>query len=128
MTAPACTIAMVGLGVMGSSLARNLARHGQRVALYDRSDGAARALAARHPEAGFVPCESIEALVAVLARRRARPSTTRSRPSRPSSNATTSSSMRATASSATPTAAPKRRARRPGISSEWVSRAGARAR
>jgi 6-phosphogluconate dehydrogenase len=71
MTAPACTIAMVGLGVMGSSLARNLARHGQRVALYDRSDGAARALAARHPEAGFVPCESIEALVAVLARPRA---------------------------------------------------------
>ncbi len=70
MTTPACAIAMVGLGVMGSSLARNLARHGYRVALYDRSEGVARGLAARHPEAAFVACESIGELVAALARPR----------------------------------------------------------
>jgi len=70
MTRPTCTIAMIGLGVMGSSLARNLARHGQRVALYDRSPDAAPSLAARHPEAGFVACDSIAAVVAAVARPR----------------------------------------------------------
>ncbi|MEZ4279185.1 MAG: NADP-dependent phosphogluconate dehydrogenase [Myxococcota bacterium] len=71
MSAPACTIAMVGLGVMGGSLARNLARHGQRVALFDRDPAAGPRLAAGHPEAGFVPCDSVAALVAAVARPRA---------------------------------------------------------
>ncbi len=70
MTKASCTIAMIGLGVMGSNLARNLARHGHRVALYDRNVEAARALAERHPEAGFSACDSIEALVAAVARPR----------------------------------------------------------
>ncbi len=71
MSAPACTIAMVGLGVMGGSLARNLARSGQRVALFDRDPAAAARLAARHPEARFVACDSAASLVASLARPRA---------------------------------------------------------
>jgi 6-phosphogluconate dehydrogenase len=71
MSVPSCTIAMVGLGVMGGSLARNLARRGQRVALFDRDPAAAARLAAHHPEAGFVACDSVAALVAALARPRA---------------------------------------------------------
>ena len=71
---PGCALAMVGLGVMGANLARNFARHpagqGRRVALFDRDRETARALAARHPEAGFVVCESLEVLVANLARPR----------------------------------------------------------
>ena len=70
MTKSPCTIAMIGLGVMGSNLARNLARHGQRVALYDRNSEAARTLAARHPEAGFTACDSIDALVGAVMRPR----------------------------------------------------------
>ena len=64
---PGCGLAMVGLGVMGANLARNFARHGHAVALFDRNPETARALAARHPEAGFVVCESIAALVAAVA-------------------------------------------------------------
>ena len=71
MSDPTCTIAMVGLGVMGGSLARNLARHGQRVALFDRDPAAAARLAARHPEADFVACDSIASLVAAVTRPRA---------------------------------------------------------
>ena len=64
---PGCDLAMVGLGVMGANLARNFAGHGHRVALFDRDPETTRALAARHPEAGFVVCESISALVAAVA-------------------------------------------------------------
>jgi len=65
------TIGMVGLGVMGANLARNLAGRGQRVAVFDRSADAVRTLVARHPEAGFLGCDGLAALVASLARPRA---------------------------------------------------------
>ncbi|MEZ4334278.1 MAG: NADP-dependent phosphogluconate dehydrogenase [Myxococcota bacterium] len=68
--APRCDVALVGLGVMGANLARNFARRGRRVAIHDRLEATTHALAARHPEAGFVACDSVAALVAALARPR----------------------------------------------------------
>ncbi|MBY0398817.1 NAD(P)-binding domain-containing protein, partial [Myxococcota bacterium] len=65
-----CDLALVGLGVMGANLALNFADHGRRVALFDREPKAARALVDEHPDAGFVACESIEALTAAVVRPR----------------------------------------------------------
>ncbi|QXG75976.1 hypothetical protein KUM42_19795 [Modestobacter sp. L9-4] len=62
-------IGVVGMAVMGSKLARNLAsREGDRVAVY--SPERTRTLVAEHPEAGFVAAESIEDFVASLTRPR----------------------------------------------------------
>jgi len=48
-------IGVVGLAVMGSNLARNLAsREGNRVAIYNRSVEKTNELTQNHPEAGFV--------------------------------------------------------------------------
>jgi len=44
-------VGVIGLGVMGRSLARNFASRGLRVAGYDRDLSGARAFAAAHPEA-----------------------------------------------------------------------------
>jgi 6-phosphogluconate dehydrogenase len=64
-------IGVVGLAVMGSNLARNLAsREGNVVAVYNRSPERTDALIAEHPEAGFVVSKSIEAFAASLARPR----------------------------------------------------------
>ena len=60
----------IGLGVMGANLARNLASRGHRVAIFNRSPERTRDLAARFPDAGFVPCESLKKLVGALARPR----------------------------------------------------------
>ncbi|NUO36939.1 MAG: NADP-dependent phosphogluconate dehydrogenase [Dermatophilaceae bacterium] len=60
-------IGVVGLAVMGSNLARNLARHDHRVALYNRSPERTRALVADHgSEGSFVPSETLEDFVASL--------------------------------------------------------------
>lgn len=60
-------IGVVGLAVMGSNLARNLAsREGNTVAIYNRSPEKTRALVSEHPEAGFVASESIEDFAASL--------------------------------------------------------------
>jgi 6-phosphogluconate dehydrogenase len=56
-------IAMIGLGVMGRNLARNLAGHGRVVAVFDRSAGLARDLA-REP--GLIACESLAQIAATL--------------------------------------------------------------
>jgi 6-phosphogluconate dehydrogenase len=56
-------IAMIGLGVMGRSLAHNLAGHGRIVAVFDRSAGLARDLA-REP--GFIACDSLIQVAAAL--------------------------------------------------------------
>lgn len=71
--APArANIGVVGLAVMGSNLARNLAgREGNTVAVYNRSPGRTRDLLAAHPEAGLVASESVEAFAASLTRPRA---------------------------------------------------------
>jgi 6-phosphogluconate dehydrogenase len=64
-------IGVVGLAVMGSNLARNLAsRQGNRVAIYNRSVERTDLLVSEHPEANFIPSENIDAFVASLARPR----------------------------------------------------------
>ena len=61
-------IGVVGLAVMGSNLARNLAsRDGNTVAVFNRSPERTRALVAAHPEAGFVASETMDDFVASLA-------------------------------------------------------------
>ena len=60
-------IGVVGMAVMGSNLARNLAsREGNTVAVYNRSPQKTRDLVEQHPEAGFIPSETIEDFVASL--------------------------------------------------------------
>jgi 6-phosphogluconate dehydrogenase len=60
-------IGVVGLAVMGSNLARNLAsREGNKVAVYNRSVERTNLLVAEHPEANFIAAESIDEFVASL--------------------------------------------------------------
>ncbi|TFD81265.1 NADP-dependent phosphogluconate dehydrogenase [Cryobacterium fucosi] len=60
-------IGVVGLAVMGSNLARNLAsRAGNTVAVYNRSPERTRLLTGEHPEANFVASETIEEFAASL--------------------------------------------------------------
>ena len=64
-------IGVVGLAVMGSNLARNLAsREGNTVAVYNRSPERTRLLTREHPEANFVASETIGDFVATLVRPR----------------------------------------------------------
>jgi 6-phosphogluconate dehydrogenase len=64
-------VGVVGLAVMGSNLARNLARHGHAVAVYNRSAARTDALVAEHGSEGvLVPAATIERLVASLERPR----------------------------------------------------------
>ena len=64
-------IGVVGLAVMGSNLARNLAsRAGNRVAVYNRSPQRTRTLVQQHPEAGLVASETIEDFADSLAKPR----------------------------------------------------------
>ncbi len=68
----AAQIGVTGLAVMGRNLARNLARHGYRVALHNRTFARTRSLVAEHGNEGsFVPAESVGAFVASLERPRA---------------------------------------------------------
>jgi len=64
-------IGVVGLAVMGSNLARNLAsREGNTVAVYNRSYERTELLMTEHPEAGFIASETIDEFVASLAKPR----------------------------------------------------------
>ena len=64
-------IGVVGLAVMGSNLARNLAsREGNTVAVYNRSPQKTHDLVSEHPEAGFVPSESLADFAASLTKPR----------------------------------------------------------
>lgn len=65
-----CDVAVIGLGVMGSNLARNFASRGHRVAIFNRTPEATRELASKHPEARFVACESLASLVSSVERPR----------------------------------------------------------
>lgn len=61
-------IGVVGLAVMGSNLARNLAsREGNTVAVYNRTYARTEELVTEHPEAGFIASETIDDFVATLA-------------------------------------------------------------
>ena len=64
-------IGVVGLAVMGSNLARNLAsREGNTVAVYNRTFARTELLVNEHPEAGFIASETIDDFVASLAKPR----------------------------------------------------------
>jgi 6-phosphogluconate dehydrogenase len=64
-------IGVVGLAVMGSNLARNFARHGHTVALFNRTASRTRELVAAHGgEGAFVPSEDLGDFVASLKRPR----------------------------------------------------------
>jgi 6-phosphogluconate dehydrogenase len=54
------------MAVMGSNLARNLARHGYRTAIFNRTAAKAREVAAQFPEAGFIVGETLAEFVATL--------------------------------------------------------------
>ncbi|WP_353815768.1 NADP-dependent phosphogluconate dehydrogenase [Agromyces sp. SYSU T00266] len=70
-TTASANIGVVGLAVMGSNLARNLAsREGNTVAVFNRSPERTHTLTGEHPEAGFVASESYDDFVASLARPR----------------------------------------------------------
>jgi 6-phosphogluconate dehydrogenase len=65
-------IGVTGLAVMGRNLARNLARHGYRVALHNRTFERTRTLVAEHGHEGtFIASESVREFVASLQRPRA---------------------------------------------------------
>jgi 6-phosphogluconate dehydrogenase len=65
-------IGVTGLAVMGRNLARNLARHGYRVALHNRTNARTESLVREHGDEGtFIPSESLEDFVASLERPRA---------------------------------------------------------
>jgi 6-phosphogluconate dehydrogenase len=60
-------VGVIGLAVMGSNLARNLARNGHTVALYNRTTEKTHALVAAHGDEGeFVPSSTLEEFVASL--------------------------------------------------------------
>ena len=67
----AANIGVVGLAVMGANLARNLAgREGNRVAIYNRSPERTRTLVETHPEAEFIPTETVAEFAQSLQRPR----------------------------------------------------------
>jgi 6-phosphogluconate dehydrogenase len=64
-------IGVVGLAVMGSNLARNLAsREGNTVAIFNRSYAKTETLLTEHPEAEFVPAATYEDFAASLSKPR----------------------------------------------------------
>ncbi|HHW84498.1 MAG TPA: NADP-dependent phosphogluconate dehydrogenase [Actinomycetales bacterium] len=66
-TTATADIGVVGLAVMGSNLARNLARHGHAVAVYNRTYARTESMMAEHGDEGnFVPNEDIKDFVASL--------------------------------------------------------------
>jgi len=70
MTIDACDVGVVGLGVMGGGLARNLASRGYRVAVYNRSVETARRFSEQHRDAGLAVVERLGDLARALARPR----------------------------------------------------------
>ncbi|BDV31106.1 NADP-dependent phosphogluconate dehydrogenase [Microbacterium terricola] len=71
MSEAVANIGVVGLAVMGSNLARNLAsREGNTVAVYNRSRSKTDELLAEHPEAGFAPAFTYEEFAATLTKPR----------------------------------------------------------
>jgi 6-phosphogluconate dehydrogenase len=70
-TTATAQIGVIGLAVMGSNLARNLARNGYRVALYNRTTAKTDDLIAAHGDEGtFVPSAELADFVASLERPR----------------------------------------------------------
>ena len=62
-------IGIIGLSVMGRSLALNMADHGFRVAGYNRSRAVTEEVMQQHPHENLTPFYSLEEMVSTLARR-----------------------------------------------------------
>lgn len=70
-SADTANVAVIGLAVMGSNLARNLAsREGNRVAVMNRTPEKMHALLEAHPEANFIGVETVAELAKTLSRPR----------------------------------------------------------
>ena len=65
-TTSGAEVGVVGMAVMGSNLARNFASKGFRTAIFNRTYAKTEAVAAAHPEAGFLAAETVEQFVASL--------------------------------------------------------------
>ena len=63
-------LGVIGLGVMGSSLARNFRSRGSRVAVYNLEREVLDRFMAEHGDGGFTPCPTLPVLVAATARPR----------------------------------------------------------
>lgn len=59
-------IAVIGMGVMGKSLALNMANHGFKVSIYNRTSSLTQEVMEKHPDSGLMPFYSLEELVASL--------------------------------------------------------------
>lgn len=71
MAEATANIGVIGLAAMGSNLARNLAHHGNTVALYNRHYDRTEKLMAEHGSEGkFVPSRTVEEFVASLSKPR----------------------------------------------------------
>ncbi|MCI1650423.1 MAG: NAD(P)-binding domain-containing protein, partial [Bifidobacterium tibiigranuli] len=71
MAEATANIGVIGLAAMGSNLARNLAHHGNTVALYNRHYDRTEKLMAEHGSEGkFVPSKTVEEFVASLSKPR----------------------------------------------------------
>lgn len=65
---PKATIGVVGMAVMGSNLARNLAHHGYTVALYNRTTARTMKVYEEHKDEGsFIPTSSVAEFVDAIA-------------------------------------------------------------
>ncbi|MCC7351763.1 MAG: NADP-dependent phosphogluconate dehydrogenase [Phycisphaerales bacterium] len=69
---PTADIGLIGLAVMGENLALNIADHGFKVAVYNRTTETMRNFIGKNPNTpgGLVPCETIEQLVGSIKRPR----------------------------------------------------------
>ena len=65
----AADVGLIGLAVMGQNLALNMADHGYRVAVYNRTTKTMSEFVAAHPDTpgGLVACARLEDLAAALA-------------------------------------------------------------
>src|SRR5215211_2261157 len=64
-------VGLIGLAVMGENLALNIADHGYKVAVYNRTTEVMRKFIAREkPPGGLVGCETVQQLVAAVKRPR----------------------------------------------------------
>ena len=67
MSGARATVGLTGLAVMGSNLARNIARHGHTIAVHNRTTARMTAMLEAHGDDGdFVGCESLEEFVAAI--------------------------------------------------------------
>jgi len=66
VTEPVADIGVIGMAVMGSNLARNLAHHGYKTAIYNRTAAKTIAVAQEFPEEGFVACDTLPEFIETL--------------------------------------------------------------